>query len=747
MVQKYQSPVRVYKYPFELLMRAYEMRFPTCDMIPIIKETEIIEQDLSADKAVHMVDRRAKLNVEAPYLLKKLMGVEFLLFRQRNTTDLRARTLHIEAWNESFDNRVEINEYCVYSVHPENPDWTCFEQSAELDIKNFFGFEGTAEKLAIKEYSKSIEKSKDIMEHFIKLLYEQGITKLDVWVEPPVGINTVVETEPEESSDKPKVGGDKLRRKSSAKGRDLEQSLTDNQDPASKLEQDYIQMFLGKLEPMQESRLVQLKQCMNELQKGKTPPDPVVLRFLRARDFNVEKGREMLSSSLIWRKKHGVDKILFEYQEPAVIKDYFPGGWHHYDMEGRPVFVLRLGQMDAKGIIRSVGEEGLTKLTLHICEEGLKLTEESAHRLNKPISTWTMLLDLEGLNMRHLWRPGVKALLHIIEICEANYPETLGRVLIIRAPRVFPILWTLVCPLIDETSRGKFLFYAGTDNRGEQFMGPGGLKEYVPEERIPDWLGGPAATGIPEGGLVPKSFYMSHQEFEKDQSPGPHLTDTSCYQSISLNKAQVHEVLVQNTDRGSVITWDFDVMRHDVMFCVFRTKEAFNGLDKPPPTPTLSNIGSFNMGPTAEPEQHSNIGRGWREGEEYYRAEAPIICHDGESIQGSHVTQYVGTYILQWSHFDRGTLSGQSPDMWDNLTHPQHKAKVMFYCEVLNSLDYRGSMTSLQSTHSGFSCISKASGHHSTSGVSSGVSSTLSEAGGPPLRSVHQGAAEGDLQS
>jgi len=746
MVQKYQSPVRVYKYPFELLMKAYEMRFPTCDMIPIIKETEVIEEDLSPDGAVHMVDRRAKLNVEAPYLLKKLMGVDFLLFRQRNTKDLRARTLHIEAWNESFDNRVEINEYCVYSVHPENSEWTCFEQSAELDIKNFFGFEGTAEKIAIKEYSKSIEKSKDIMEHFISILAEQGISKVDIWVEPP-GNNSVAETASDDTTEKPKL--DRLRRKSSAKGRDLEQSLTENQDPASKLEQDYIQMFLGKLEPMQESRLVQLKQCMNELQKGKTPPDPVVLRFLRARDFNVEKGREMLSSSLIWRKKHGVDKILSEYQEPIVIKNYFPGGWHHYDTEGRPVFLLRLGQMDVKGIIRSVGEEGLTKLTLHICEEGLKLTEESAHRLNKPISTWTMLLDLDGLNMRHLWRPGIKALLHIIEICEANYPETLGRVLIIRAPRVFPILWTLVCPLIDETSRGKFLFYAGTDNRGEQYLGPGGLKEYLHEERIPDWLGGPASTGIPEGGLVPKSFYMSPQEFEKDQSPGPHLTDSSCYQSISLNKAQVHEVLVQNTDRGSVITWDFDVMRHDVMFCVFRTKEAFTGHDKPPPTPTLGTIGSFNMGPTSEPEHHSSIGRGWKEGEDYFRAEAPIICHDGESIQGSHVTQYVGTYILQWSHFDRGALSGQSPDMWDNLTHPQHKAKVMYYCEVLNSLDYRGSMTSLQSTHSGFSCISKASGHHSTSGVSSGVSSSLSEACGPSLRPPHhqQGVVEADLQS
>ena len=91
---------------------------------------------------------------------------------------------------------------------------------------------------------------------------------------------------------------------------------------------------------------------------------------------------------------YSCELILQHFQEPPVIKNYFPGGWHHYDKEGRPVFLLRLGQMDAKGIIRSIGEEGLTKLVLHICEEGLKLTEESAHRLQQPISTWTMLLDL-----------------------------------------------------------------------------------------------------------------------------------------------------------------------------------------------------------------------------------------------------------------------------------------------------------------------------------------------------------------
>ena len=102
------------------------------------------------------------------------------------------------------------------------------------------------------------------------------------------------------------------------------------------------------------------------------------------------------------------------------------------------------------------------------------------------------------------------------------------RVLIIRAPRVFPIMWTLVSPLIDETSRGKFLFYGGND-----YQGQGGLVDYISQEHIPDWLGGPKQTDIPEGGIIPKSNYMSLEEFEKDQSPGPHLLEDSIYNSTS----------------------------------------------------------------------------------------------------------------------------------------------------------------------------------------------------------------------
>ena len=54
-------------------------------------------------------------------------------------------------------------------------------------------------------------------------------------------------------------------------------------------------------------------------------------------------------------------------------------------------------------------------------------------------------------------------MLRVIEVVEDNYPETMGRLLIVRAPRIFGVLWTLVSPFIDENTRNKFLIYGGND--------------------------------------------------------------------------------------------------------------------------------------------------------------------------------------------------------------------------------------------------------------------------------------------
>lgn len=71
-----------------------------------------------------------------------------------------------------------------------------------------------------------------------------------------------------------------------------------------------------------------------------------------------------------------------------------------------------------------------------------------------------------------------------------------------------------------------------------------------------------------EGALVPKSLYMSDSWLEKE---GCSLAEDTIYQSASFGNGQFHEVLVVNEDPGSVLTWDFDVMRQDIAFTVFRT--------------------------------------------------------------------------------------------------------------------------------------------------------------------------------
>ncbi|KAM5135775.1 LOW QUALITY PROTEIN: SEC14-like protein 1 [Mantella aurantiaca] len=713
MVQKYQSPVRVYKYSFEMIMAAYERRFP-CHLIPMFVGSDIMNEFLSEDEAVHVTERRCKLDVDAPRLLKKIAGVDYVYFIQKNSLNRRERTLHIEAHNETFASRIVVHEYCCYTVHPDNEEWTCFEQSASLDIKSFFGFESTVEKIAMKQYTSNIKKGKEIIEYYLKQMEEEGITRLPRWT-PATAKQQECLTSTSGHSTSPALNIPTVTSTDGPNSRDGLPTSSSPPEPLSstpddKLEADYIKRYLGDLTPLQESCLIRLRQWLQETHKGKIPKDEHILRFLRARDFNIDKARELLCQSLTWRKQHQVDYLLSTWNPPQVLHDFYAGGWHHHDKDGRPLYVLRLGQMDTKGLVRALGEESLLRHVLSINEEGLRRCEENTKIFGRPISSWTCLVDLEGLNMRHLWRPGVKALLRIIEVVEANYPETLGRLLILRAPRVFPVLWTLVSPFIDENTRKKFLIYAGND-----YQGPGGLVDYIDKEVIPDFLGGECLCEVPEGGLVPKALYRTPEELESEDIK---LWTETIYQSASVFKGAPHEIFIQIVDASSVITWDFDVCKGDIVFNIYHSKRA-------PQVPKRDTLGAHGItSPVCNNVQL--IDKAWQLGRDYSMVEPPLTCKEGESVQGSHVTRWPGFYILQWKFHSMPACATSSlprvDDVLASLQVSSHKCKVMYYTEIIGSEDFRGSMTSLESSHSGFSQLSAATTSSNQSHSSSMVS-------------------------
>uniref|UniRef100_A0A8C9AY46 SEC14 like lipid binding 5 n=1 Tax=Prolemur simus TaxID=1328070 RepID=A0A8C9AY46_PROSS len=673
MVQKYQSPVRVYKYPFELVMAAYEKRFPTCPQIPVFLGSEVLRESRSPDGAVHVVERSCRLRVDAPRLLRKIAGVEHVVFVQRNVLNWKERTLLIEAHNETFASRVVVHENCSYTVSPgpSRRDPLPAGTPAPSPLSRPGPRQGAC-------------RGKEVIEHYLNELTSQGTSHIPRWT-PALGRE---EDACGQAGQDP--GSLEADRPSSAPCPALEMVSSDG----DKLDADYIERCLGHLTPMQESCLIQLRRWLQETHKGKIPKDEHILRFLRARDFHVDKAREMLCQSLSWRKQQQVDLLLQTWRPPALLEEFYAGGWHYQDTDGRPLYILRLGQMDTKGLMKAVGEEALLRHVLSVNEEGQKRCEGNTKQFGRPISSWTCLLDLEGLNMRHLWRPGVKALLRMIEVVQDNYPETLGRLLIVRAPRVFPVLWTLISPFINENTRQKFLICSGSN-----YLGPGGLVDYLDKDLIPDFLGGESVCNVPEGGLVPKSLYLTEEEQERADQ----LRQWSeTYHSASVLRGAPHEVAVEILEGESVITWDFDILRGDVVFSLYHTRQT----PKPGPREQL-------------------IDRGWVLGRDYSRVEAPLVCREGESIQGSHVTRWPGVYLLQWQmHSPPGSVACSLPGVDDVLTalhSPGPKCKLLYYCEVLASEDFRGSMSSLESCTSGFSQLSAA-----TSASSSGQSHSSS---------------------
>jgi len=268
----------------------------------------------------------------------------------------------------------------------------------------------------------------------------------------------------------------------------------------------------------------------------------------------------------------------------------------------------------------------------------------------------------------------------------------MGRLLIVRAPRVFPVLWTLISPFIDENTRQKFMIYGGKD-----YQGPGGLTDFIESKYIPDFLGGECYCDVPEGSLVPKALY---KEEYMDKSPDEmpfHIPDSS-YLTACVVKDYPHEVLIQVPQRGCVITWDFDILKGDMTFTVFRCKN---------PVSQDTQHAHHVHGATGRPGSVQYIERNMQVGPDLSIVEPPQICRDGDSVQGSHVTSVAGSYILQWKQFESTKAS---------FEFTSHKSRVMYYTELLQSEVFRGSMTSLQSCTSGFSSLSIGTSQSAQSG-------------------------------
>ncbi|GAW24533.1 hypothetical protein ANO14919_141200 [Xylariales sp. No.14919] len=209
-------------------------------------------------------------------------------------------------------------------------------------------------------------------------------------------------------------------------------------------------------------------------------PDALVLRFLRARKWDVKAAVAMLVSAVDWRAERNIAEAIIHTGESVGLKadpsadeqgfiaQYRSGKSyvHAKDRENRLVYVIRVRLHDP-GLQSG---EAMEAYVLHNIES-LRIL------MRPPDDKCCLIFDMTGFGLKNMDFHVVRFL---VSVFEARYPETLGVVLIHNAPFVFWGIWNIIKGWLDPVIASKIHFTRK----------PADLLQFISEESLQTSYGG-----------------------------------------------------------------------------------------------------------------------------------------------------------------------------------------------------------------------------------------------------------------
>ncbi|KAJ5851535.1 uncharacterized protein N7529_010920 [Penicillium soppii] len=298
---------------------------------------------------------------------------------------------------------------------------------------------------------------------------------------------------------------------------DLTRTDSSKNDPSASASQAagtaWLAGHLHHLTPEQESSLQEFKTLCAE-RKYYTPAveqadgattashdDATLLRFLRARKFDVEGAWTQFKDTEDWRKDNAIEAL---YENIGVdsyeaARRMYPQWTGRRDRRGIPIYVFEIRHLDNKAVAayNSTMTNGTPEthksstvparlLNLFALYENLLRfvmplsTALPRPNPETPIVTSTNIVDVSGVGLKQFWN--LKSHMQDASVlATAHYPETLDRIFIIGAPSFFPTVWGWIKRWFDPgtTSKIFILSAAEVEPTLTSFMEPSSIpKQY-----------------------------------------------------------------------------------------------------------------------------------------------------------------------------------------------------------------------------------------------------------------------------